>query len=57
MRQWPAIAFFSPAASSGMSAITLLLLGLLKAGDHVLVMSNGGFQGIHNKLLEALISS
>jgi len=28
-----------------------------KAGDQVLVMSNGGFQGIHNKLLEALLSS
>ena len=24
------------------------------AGDHVLVMSNGGFQGIHQKLLDAL---
>jgi UDP-N-acetylmuramate: L-alanyl-gamma-D-glutamyl-meso-diaminopimelate ligase len=28
-----------------------------EAGDHILVMSNGGFQGIHNKLLEALLSS
>lgn len=28
-----------------------------QSGDHVLVMSNGGFQGIHNKLLEALLSS
>lgn len=28
-----------------------------KAGDHILVMSNGGFQGIHGKLLEALLSS
>jgi UDP-N-acetylmuramate: L-alanyl-gamma-D-glutamyl-meso-diaminopimelate ligase len=25
-----------------------------KAGDHVVVMSNGGFDGIHGKLLEAL---
>jgi UDP-N-acetylmuramate: L-alanyl-gamma-D-glutamyl-meso-diaminopimelate ligase len=25
-----------------------------KAGDHVLVMSNGGFGGIHGKLLKAL---
>jgi UDP-N-acetylmuramate: L-alanyl-gamma-D-glutamyl-meso-diaminopimelate ligase len=23
-------------------------------GDHILVMSNGGFEGIHNKLLLAL---
>lgn len=27
-----------------------------KSGDHVLVMSNGGFGGIHGKLLEALAS-
>jgi UDP-N-acetylmuramate: L-alanyl-gamma-D-glutamyl-meso-diaminopimelate ligase len=26
----------------------------LKAGDHVLIMSNGGFGGVHQKLLEAL---
>lgn len=25
-----------------------------KAGDHILVMSNGGFGGIHGKLLEGL---
>jgi UDP-N-acetylmuramate: L-alanyl-gamma-D-glutamyl-meso-diaminopimelate ligase len=25
-----------------------------KAGDHIVVMSNGGFDGIHGKLLEAL---
>jgi UDP-N-acetylmuramate: L-alanyl-gamma-D-glutamyl-meso-diaminopimelate ligase len=25
-----------------------------RAGDHVLVMSNGGFEGIHQRLLEAL---
>ena len=28
--------------------------GLLKAGDHVLCMSNGGFGGVHAKLLLAL---
>lgn len=27
---------------------------LVSPGDHILVMSNGGFGGIHNKLLEAL---
>lgn len=26
----------------------------LKPGDHVLIMSNGGFDSIHKKLLEAL---
>jgi UDP-N-acetylmuramate: L-alanyl-gamma-D-glutamyl-meso-diaminopimelate ligase len=25
-----------------------------RAGDHVLVMSNGGFGGIHGKLIDAL---
>jgi UDP-N-acetylmuramate: L-alanyl-gamma-D-glutamyl-meso-diaminopimelate ligase len=25
-----------------------------RAGDHILVMSNGGFAGIHDKLLAAL---
>ena len=25
-----------------------------RAGDHILVMSNGGFGGIHDKLLNAL---
>ena len=25
-----------------------------RPGDHVLVMSNGGFEGIHQRLLEAL---
>jgi UDP-N-acetylmuramate: L-alanyl-gamma-D-glutamyl-meso-diaminopimelate ligase len=30
------------------------LAGELRAGDHVLVMSNGGFGGLHEKLLTAL---
>jgi UDP-N-acetylmuramate: L-alanyl-gamma-D-glutamyl-meso-diaminopimelate ligase len=29
----------------------------LHSGDHVLIMSNGGFGGVHGKLLEALRSS
>lgn len=33
------------------------IVGNAQASDHILVMSNGGFQGIHNKLLEALLSS
>ena len=32
------------------------LLAELRAGDHVLIMSNGGFDGIHTKLLEGLAS-
>ena len=30
------------------------LAGTLRAGDHVLIMSNGGFGGLHGKLLEQL---
>jgi UDP-N-acetylmuramate: L-alanyl-gamma-D-glutamyl-meso-diaminopimelate ligase len=28
----------------------------LRSGDHVLIMSNGGFGGLHTRLLEALKS-
>jgi len=30
------------------------LAGSLRSGDHVLILSNGGFGGIHDKLLKAL---
>ena len=30
------------------------LPGQVQAGDHILVMSNGGFGGIHQKLLDRL---
>jgi UDP-N-acetylmuramate: L-alanyl-gamma-D-glutamyl-meso-diaminopimelate ligase len=26
----------------------------LKAGDHVVIMSNGGFGGVHQRLIKAL---
>jgi UDP-N-acetylmuramate: L-alanyl-gamma-D-glutamyl-meso-diaminopimelate ligase len=35
-------------------ALLARLAGDLRAGDHVLVMSNGGFGGLHGKLLAAL---
>ena len=38
-------------------AMLQAIVAKAEAGDHILVMSNGGFQGIHNKLLEALLSS
>ena len=38
-------------------AMLKAIVGNTQAGDHILVMSNGGFQGIHHKLLEALLSS
>lgn len=34
--------------------ITAYLQGAVAAGDHVLIMSNGGFGGIHQKLLDKL---
>ncbi len=40
-------------ASSIESLLALLGAGLLP-GDHVLIMSNGGFGGLHRRLLEAL---
>ena len=39
------------------NAMLQAIVGNAQAGDHILVMSNGGFQGIHSKLLEALLSS
>jgi len=31
------------------------MTSILKAGDHVITMSNLGFDGIHNKLMEEII--
>ncbi len=59
---WDAGAVAKSLGDKGRSAATLdeLLQGLLAAvqpGDQVLIMSNGGFGGLHGKLLEALASS
>jgi len=35
-------------------ALLARLLADLKTGDHVLIMSNGGFGGLHRRLLDAL---
>jgi UDP-N-acetylmuramate: L-alanyl-gamma-D-glutamyl-meso-diaminopimelate ligase len=47
-----------PAAATEPSVDALLqrLLADLRPGDHVLVMSNGGFGGLHGRLLAALRS-
>jgi UDP-N-acetylmuramate: L-alanyl-gamma-D-glutamyl-meso-diaminopimelate ligase len=39
---------------SSTQAIIDHLLSQAKTGDHVLIMSNGGFEGIHQRLLDAL---
>ena len=40
--------------ASNIDALVESLKGELKGGDHVLIMSNGGFGGVHGKLLDAL---
>ncbi len=56
---WDAAAALVPLGPQALVAdsIDTLVVQIVKAcrsGDHVLVMSNGGFGGIHGKLLEAL---
>ncbi|GEA60451.1 UDP-N-acetylmuramate:L-alanyl-gamma-D-glutamyl-meso-diaminopimelate ligase [Vibrio comitans] len=41
-------------ASNSVDDIVQSLVDETKPGDHILVMSNGGFEGIHTKLLQAL---
>ena len=43
--------------ASGYDDLALLVAAIAKAaqpGDHIIVMSNGGFGGVHDKILEAL---
>ncbi len=42
------------AAFSDLSQLVEAVVRDARPGDHVLVMSNGGFGGVHDKLLEAL---
>ena len=56
---WDARAVLAPLGQRAHTAATteaLLagLLGELRAGDHALLMSNGGFGGVHERLLAAL---
>jgi UDP-N-acetylmuramate: L-alanyl-gamma-D-glutamyl-meso-diaminopimelate ligase len=37
-----------------LAELVAAIVGTANAGDHVLVMSNGGFGGVHQKLLDAL---
>jgi len=39
---------------SSVAAIVDSVCALAQSGDHILVMSNGGFEGIHQRLLDAL---
>jgi len=56
---WDAAAVFAPLGAKVRRGVDLaaLVAGIAaeaRSGDHVLVMSNGGFGGIHDKLLAAL---
>ncbi len=37
-----------------LEVLVATIAGMVRSGDHVLIMSNGGFGGIHEKLLDAL---
>ena len=39
---------------SSVESITARLLGSVQNGDHLLIMSNGGFEGLHDKVLTGL---
>jgi UDP-N-acetylmuramate: L-alanyl-gamma-D-glutamyl-meso-diaminopimelate ligase len=56
---WDAAAALSPlggkaAAYDDLAALVEAVAAAAQPGDHVLVMSNGGFGGVHDKLLAAL---
>ena len=59
---WDARAALAPMGSrahvaDSIAALVQQVLAHVRPGDHLLCMSNGGFGGIHQKLLEALTSS
>ena len=56
---WDAAAALAPMGEQAVVANSVpklveLIVRAARKGDHVLMMSNGGFGGIHGKLLEAL---
>jgi UDP-N-acetylmuramate: L-alanyl-gamma-D-glutamyl-meso-diaminopimelate ligase len=59
---WDAAAALSPLGekaqvSDELTDLVCRIVSVARPGDHVLVMSNGGFGGIHQKLLDALGTS
>jgi len=56
---WDAAAALAPLGDkaktfSDLDALVKAVAAAARPGDHVLVMSNGGFGGVHDKLLAAL---
>lgn len=43
--------------SADIGVLTAMLVKQAQPGDHILVMSNGGFEGIHQRLLDSLATS
>lgn len=57
---WDAAAALAPLGdktlvSDDLGDLVARIVAVARPGDHVLVMSNGGFGGIHQKLLDALV--
>ncbi|MFB0935177.1 MAG: UDP-N-acetylmuramate:L-alanyl-gamma-D-glutamyl-meso-diaminopimelate ligase [Propionivibrio sp.] len=56
---WDAAAALAPLGNKAtvgdeLDALVAQIVSEARSGDHILVMSNGGFGGVHRKLLEAL---
>jgi UDP-N-acetylmuramate: L-alanyl-gamma-D-glutamyl-meso-diaminopimelate ligase len=56
---WDAAEALAPIAAKSsthedLDAMVLAITDEARAGDHVLVMSNGGFGGVHGKILDRL---
>ena len=41
----------------GLMALVAAVIAVARDGDHILVMSNGGFGGVHQRLLDALAAA
>jgi len=59
---WNAVSALAPLGAKAvchddLDALAAAIAAAAKPGDHVLVMSNGGFGGIHRKLLDRLASN
>jgi len=60
--QWDATAVLAPLgakaeAHADFDRLLAAVAGAARAGDHIVIMSNGGFNGIHEKLLARLAKS
>jgi UDP-N-acetylmuramate: L-alanyl-gamma-D-glutamyl-meso-diaminopimelate ligase len=59
---WDAVEALAPMGAraqvaDSIDALVAQVVAQAQAGDHILCMSNGGFGGIHTKLLQALANT